>query len=319
MNKKHVLLGCVFIFGLVAFSQMGYSQDQFIDCRKFDNSIQIVIDGDSSDWPISSYGSPALIDENGDLTTGDHFILDADTAAYDNQGTGNVYSGPEDFDATTYFGWDDDAFYVLNIARDSEIGFEHARANTIDADGYFTGSSTGWTSDGIEFWFDNDNDRLPLNLDDQPDGDSPNDLQFNVLIDEALQRLHYPDIAEEDYGLRFDNFYYQYKEIFRTGAEYNDGDALEYELLSTIDTVTTIDDGEMGYTMEIRIPFGSFVMFESTHPIGFDISWLDWDNGEFGHFSWNGFPAENPEFYQEMRFTDDRPLGGTAIGQWSIY
>ncbi|RJP18238.1 MAG: hypothetical protein C4527_29490 [Candidatus Omnitrophota bacterium] len=317
--KKATSIFCVAVVAACLFPLSVCPQDRFINCRKFDASIKIVIDGDKSDWPISSFGSPAAIDSRGDLTTGDHFVLNAGTAAYDNQGTGNVYSGPADFDAVTYIGWDNQAFYLLNIARDNEIGFDHARAGTIDANGYLTGSSTGWTNDGIELWLDNDNDRLPLHLDQQPEGNSVNDLQFNVIIDDALQRRDYPNLAEEDYGLRFDNFYYQYKEIFRSGADYNDGDALEYELLSTIDTVTKLDADNKGYTMEIRIPFGSFVMFESTHPIGFNLSWLDWDKGEFSHFSWNGFPSEQPEFYQEMRFTSDRPLGGTSIGQWSIY
>ena len=307
----------VFVLGICS---TGFAQDRFIDCRKFDSSVQITIDGDGSDWPISSYGSPAAIDANAELTTGDHFILDAETAAYDNQGTGNVYSGPEDFDATMYIGWDDEAFYVLNIARDSEIGFEHANSGGIDADGYFTGGSTGWTNDGIEFWFDNDNDRLPLNLDEQPEGNSVNDLQFDVIIDDALQRRDFPDLFEEDYGLT-PSFTYHYKEIFRSGADYDDGGDVEYETLSTIDTFTKLDDDNMGYTMEIRIPFGAFVMFEPTHPIGFDVSWLDWDNGEFSHFSWDGQPAESPEFYKEMRFTSDRPLGGVPVGIsiWELY
>jgi hypothetical protein len=296
-----------------------FAQDRFIDCRKFDASVKITIDGVGTDWPLSSYGSPATIDANGELTTGDHFVL-ADTALYDPQDFDppNLYEGPEDFDAKTYIAWDNSAFYVLNIARDNQIGFEHARANTIDADGYLTGQSTGWTNDGIEFWFDNDNDRLPAHLDEQPEGNSVNDLQFNVIIDDALQRRDFPNIPEEDIGLT-PNFTYQYKEVFRSGADYNDGGDVEFETLSKIDTVTKLDADNMGYTMEIRIPFQVFVMFEPTHPIGFDVSWLDWDHGAFGHFSWNGYPSEEPAYYQEMRFTSDRPLGGAPVSTWELY
>ena len=312
---RHQLAFAVMVVFALGISSTAFTQDRFIDCRKFDSSVQITIDGDGSDWPISSYGSPAMIDANLELTTGDHFVLDVDTALYENFDSGNEYTGPEDIAATTYIAWDDEAFYVLNIARDSEIGLEHANANTIDEDGYFTGSSMGWTNDGIELWLDCDNDRLPPSI---VEGELDNDLQFNVIIDDALQRRDFPEIPEEDYGLTLD-FNYQYKAIFYTTAEYNDDADLEYDVLSAIDTATRLDDDNMGYTMEIRIPFGSFNEFQLTHPIGFDVSWLDWDNGQASHTIWNGFGAAVIPEYKEMRFTSDRPLGGVPVGMWELY
>ncbi len=272
------------------------------------------IDGNAEDWPIPDFTTPAILSANGTLTTGDHFVLDTDTTYWNGENSWD--GGPEDLSATTYIAWDDDAFYVLNIARDSEIGFEHASANTVDADGFFTGNSTGWTSDGIEFWLDNDNDRLPDVL-----GDTPNDLQFDVLIDDALQRRDFPDLPEEDYGLTMNTFSYQYKEIFGTSAEYNDGGDLEYELLSTVETATQLDSDNMGYTMEIRIPFGTFNEFVSTHPIGINISWADWDKGVFSNHSWNGVLANQPPFFEELRFTDDLPLGGeiSPVKCWDLF
>jgi hypothetical protein len=313
MRDRLVFRGAVVL--AFASCSIAFAQDRFIDCRKFDKSVQITIDGDGSDWPLSSYGSPAAIDGNKELTTGDHFALDPDTALYENFDSGNEYEGREDFDTKTYIGWDDKAFYLLNIARDSEIGFEHANANTIDEDGYFTGQSVGWTSDGIELWFDNDNDRLPPSI---LEGELDNDMQFDVLIDDALQRRDFPGIPKDDMGLT-PNLYYQYKAIFYTTADYNDDGDLEYEVLSAIDTATKLDTDNKGYTMEIRIPFGTFNQFESAHPIGFDISWLDWDNGQASHFIWNGYGAAEIPQYKEMRFTSDRPLGGVQVTWWELY
>lgn len=320
LSKQCVLCMSSVICFLI-FAQNGLSQDRFIDCRKFANTISITIDGNGSDWPILSYGSSADFDAGLNLMTGDHFEINPETALYDNQGTSNAYNGTADMDAATYIAWDNNAFYVLNMARDSQIGFEHANSDTVDpVEGFFTGGSTGWTSDGIEFWFDNDNDRLPLNLDAQPDGNSVNDLQFNVIIDDALQRRDFPNLPEEDYGFTFNNFVFQYKEIFRWGDDRNDGGEMELALLETIDTATVLEADGQGYTQEIRIPFGSFPMFESANRIGFNISWLDWDNGSFSQFSWDGFTAGLPEFHQEMRFTSTNLLGGSSnIMDWQLY
>ncbi|HQH71010.1 MAG TPA: hypothetical protein PK360_02915 [bacterium] len=314
MAKNSVwLLGIAVLAGGAVMD--GFGQDQFIDCRKFDSSIRITIDGNSKDWPLASYGSPALHGGNGSkmMETGDHFVLDP-TTAYRNADAKNLYDGPDDMSATTYIGWDNEAFYILDIARDSEIGFEHAQANTIDADGYFTGQSTGYTNDGIELWMDNDNDRLPEQL-----GSTPNDLQFDMLIDETLQKRDYPNLAPEDYGLTMDDYQYQYKEIFGTSADYNDGGDLEYTVLSQVQVVNTIDADNKGYTMEIRIPFGTFNQFESTHSIGLNISWIDWDNGAFTNFSWDGVLADQPPYFGELRFTSDRPLGGAPVSSWPLY
>ncbi|MFB3787793.1 MAG: sugar-binding protein [bacterium] len=293
----------------------GFAQDQFIDCRKLDSSIRITIDGNGQDWPLASYGSPALHQGNGSKTmvTGDHFELDA-TTAYRNADANNPYEGPEDMSATTYIAWDNEAFYLLDIVRDSEIGFEHANANTIDADGYFTGQSSGYTNDGIELWMDNDNDRLPEQL-----GSTPNDLQFDMLIDETLQKRDFPNLAPEDYGMTMDNYRYQYKEIYGTSAEYNDNDYLETDLLSQVQVVNTIDADNMGYTMEIRIPFGTFNELTSAHPIGLNISWIDWDKGAFTNFSWDGVLADQPPYFGELRFSSDRPLGGTPVSWWPLF
>lgn len=297
-----------------------FAQDRFIDCRKFASSITITIDGDASDWPIASYGEPVGLDgKMGNVITGDHFVIDPETVNYDNQDNTNLWGGPEDFDMVTYIGWDDHAFYVLNIVTDDKIGFEHANADTIDDDGYFTGNSTGWTNDGIEFWLDNDNDRLPPSIED--DQTSVNDLQFNVTIDDALQLRDYPDIPAEDRGLVLSDWTHQYKEFFRWGSEQNDGADLEWELLEKILTATVLNADNKGYTMEIRIPFGEIEMFDPTHPIGFNISWMDWDDGEFSHFIWNGGVDAQTENYKELRFTSDRPLDGKSVSvyHWSVF
>lgn len=320
MKIKYLRLSVVVVFLVACIGyQSASGQDRFIDCRKFDKSIKITIDGNGSDWPISSYGSPALMSAPlGDVITGDHFVIDPSTANYDNQGNTNAYTGKEDQDATTYIGWDDNAFYVLNIAKDDKIGFEHANADTIDADGYFTGNSTGWTNDGIEFWLDNDNNREPPSID--ADQTSVNDLQFDVLIDDALQRRDFPTIPEEEIGIVTSRWSYQYKEFFRWGSDKNDGGDLEFELLTKIQTATKLDADNKGYTMEIRIPFGEIEMFEPTHPIGFNISWIDWDDGAFSHMIWNGGVDAQAADYKELRFTSDRPLGGTTpVTLWPLY
>ena len=318
MGKKVSLCFVYSCLILLAISQVGITQDRFIDCRKLDTSISLTIDGKSDDWPLAGFGEPALLGSDFDITqTGDHFILDRATANYDNQDNTNSDTGVDDFDTTTYITWNDEAFFVLNIAKDDMIGFEHANDGSIDEEGYFVGGSDGWTNDGIEFWMDLDNNREPANIDE--DQTSPFDFQLNFLIDDALQARDYPDIPEEDRVFRWDNFYYHSKEFFRWGSELNDGGDLEFELLSKIDAITVIDDDNMGYTQEIRIPFGEFEMFEPTHPIGISISWMDWDEGEFSHWVWHGTVDAQTADYKELRFSSDRPLGTTPIYPWSLY
>ena len=128
MKKSWSLwIAAVIVSGLTS---AGWSQDQYIDCRKLADGIVITIDGDPSDWPLDSFGEPAEWPDmdpsfnfddtgfeereangfvRGDLKTGDHFVYDPKKVlipswsgsdsfqAEDNSSTGEV-----DLAATTY-------------------------------------------------------------------------------------------------------------------------------------------------------------------------------------------------------------------------
>lgn len=325
MFRSIVLAACaITAVSIAAQSVMG--QDQFINCRKFADNITITIDGDPSDWPLSSYGNPATLPDLDEaeqfsdtsstnaiimvpMTTGDHFVYDPKKALINAGGIDSFeLEGEGDFEATTYIGWNDEGFYVLNMVQDNLIGWFHGQS--VDRD---VTNQSAWTNDGIELWFDNDNDRFPLNINTDPT--SPFDLQLDISIDDAVIREEFDIDSTMANGLPLEI------SIFRSAL--NTEDEAEKEILDQIAHVTKLDDKPAGehtsYIQEIMLPWNVFPNFEPTHPIGFNVNWVDWDDQVFQLMRWAQINESDVQYFREMRFTSDNPLGGTDIRHWPIH
>ncbi len=317
----------LFFVALMVLLLMGadsiFAQDQFINCRKFDSSIVITIDGDPSDWPLDAYGDPAVLPdidpaeqfssdattnaiEGAPLQTGDHFEFDPNKVLVNAEG--NFQAVENDFDAQTYIGWDDTGFYLLNIATDSQIGWFHGESADRDL-----GNRPAFTNDGIEIWFDNDNNREPPNINDVQD--SENDLQTAFNIDAEIIREEFDQEPIMDNGLPLEFA------IFRSAL--NTDDDAEAEIIEQIERAVQLDDNppeqHEGYVQEIKFPWGVFPSFQPDEPIGFNINWIDWDDATFHLMRWHQANESQVEFFREMRFTDNNPLGGVAIREWPVY
>jgi len=314
-----------FLLALCFGGQAVLAQDGFINCRKFADGIQIQIDGDPSDWPLDSYGDPAELpdvdpaEQVGNnatsnavnmvpMKTGDHFVFDPakvlmnDDASFETE-------GDEDFQATTYIAWDDAGFYVLNIVTDNLIGWFHGRnPNSRDMEG-----QTAWQNDGIELWFDNDNDREPPNI--QDDQTSQFDLQLDISIDNEL--------IQEEFGLEPFDVNGMPLEIQIYRSAWNTNDDQELEILNKVEHAVKLDDKpaeqHTSYVQEIMIPWETFPSFEPDEPIGFNVNWMDWDEQHFQLMRWHQANESSVEYFREMRFTSDSPLGGTPIADWSLF
>lgn len=325
MIRSVVLTICVILVASFTI-QAAFGQDQFINCRKFADNIQITIDGNPNDWPLTSYGSPALmpdIDEaeqfsdtassnaidQTPMTTGDHFVYDPKKVLISASGQPSFEAeGDGDFAATTYIGWNDTGLYLLNVVQDSKIGWSHGQAEDRDIT-----NSPAWTNDGIEMWFDNDNDRLPPNIQDTPN--SENDLQFDFSIDDAIMKEEFDSDPVMANGLPLEI------SIFRSPLA-SDSDA-HLATLEKIPHKTQLDNKPKGehisYVQEIMFPWLVFPNLESTHPIGFNINWVDWDDAVFQLMRWSQGNESDVQYFREMRFTSDNPLGAANIEQWSVH
>jgi len=327
MEKRDVLLIGFFIVTSAAAPAVT-AQDQFINCRKFDASIKIIIDGDPSDWPLASYGEPATLPDipEGEnlsdnatsnavnqvpLQTGDHFVYDPNKALISAGATASFEAeGEGDFSATTYIGWDDAGFYLLNLVKDNLIGWFHGYSDNRDLN-----NQPGFTNDGIELWFDNDNDRLPPN--NQNDQSSEFDLQTAWNIDAVLLKEEYN--LDPPY-LTGDGMQYVERAIFRSAL--NTDDEEEMAILEKVQYVAKLDEKPMGqhegYVQEFLFPWGVFPSFDKAEPIGFNLNWIDFDNKVFQLMRWHQANESDLQYFREMRFTSDNPLGGARIEDWTI-
>ncbi len=328
MKTKNGLAFLSILLFLCALAMEAMAQDRFINCRKFADGISITIDGDPSDWPLDAFGDPATMAdipeeqkfggepsdnafEEDALTTGDHFEFDPNKVLVSGEGNFEA-DGEDDFTATTYIGWNDEGFYLLNMATDSQIGWFHGESPDRDI-----GNRPGFTNDGIEIWFDNDNDRLPFNIND--DQSSEFDLQTAFNIDAPLIKEEFDLEPIMDNGLPLEFA------IFRSAL--NTDDDAEKAILDSIPRAVQLDDAppeqHTSYVQEIVFPWGVFPSLEPDEPIGFSINWIDWDDATFHLMRWNQANESQVEFFREMRFTDDDPLGGDGGGsqvmEWAVY
>ncbi len=315
---------CAFLFVFCLAADTLLAQDRFINCRKFAAGIQITIDGDPSDWPLDAFGDPAtMLDvpegqqfssdptdnafEEDALTTGDHFEFDPNKVLCSNNA--NYETSEDDFTATTYIGWDDTGFYLLNIVTDDLIGWFQSSYPERDIN-----NQPGFTNDGIEIWFDNDNDRLPYNIND--DQTSEFDLQSAFSIDAVIIKEEFDMEPVMANGLPLDYA------LFRSAL--NTEDDAEKAIIDQIERAVQLDDNppeqHTSYVQEIKFPWGVFPSFEPDEPIGFNINWVDWDDEQFHLQRWDQANESQVEFFREMRFTSDDPLGdGSNVVDWSVF
>lgn len=313
-----------FVLAVCFGGQTVLAQDQFINCRKFANGIQIQIDGDPSDWPLDSFGDPAELPDidpaeqigseatsNAEnmvpMKTGDHFEFDPNKVLVSSD-TSFETEGDEDFSATTYIGWDDTGFYLLNIAEDSLMGWYQSQHIERDLN-----NQPGFTNDGIEIWFDNDNNREPPNIND--DQTSEFDLQTAFSVDAEIIKEEFDMEPVMANGLPLDFA------IFRSAL--NTDDDAEADILAQVERAVQLDDKpaeqHTSYVQEIKFPWGVFPSFQPDEPIGFNINWIDWDEQNFQLMRWHQANESSVEYFREMRFTSDNPLGGTPISEWSLF
>ncbi|RJP24640.1 MAG: hypothetical protein C4527_18505 [Candidatus Omnitrophota bacterium] len=323
---KHETPGLHFIALLLILS-LGtdtiFAQDQFINCRKFAAGIVIIIDGDPSDWPLSSFSNPAELPDidpaenfssnattnainKVPMKTGDHFVFDPNKVLVSTAGNFNL--DETDFQATTYIGWNDTGFYLLNIVTDDLIGW--FQSSYIERD---INNQPAFTNDGIEMWFDNDNNRLPPNINDVQTSEF--DLQTAFSIDAEIIREEFQQEPIMTNGLPLEFA------IFRSAL--NTDNEKEAEIISKIQRAVKLDNKPMeqhtSYVQEIMFPWGVFPSFEPDEPIGFNINWIDWDDATFHLQRWHQANESDTQYFREMRFTNNNPLGGVAISDWSVF
>ncbi len=95
----------------------------------------------------------------------------------------------------------------------------------------------------------------------------------------------------------------------------------EKEVVDQILYEAVIGEDRVSYIQEVAIPFGDDLIpsFAPDEPIGFTLSWLDWDNGVFMHGRWHQYNESDLARYGELRWNSSNPLGGTGLRHWSVY
>ena len=271
------------------------------------------IDGDFSDWPLSSYTTISEQPEFpggqgvGEPTdaSGDHIVFDIDRIGPFN-GTDPISyepEGPSDYGSAVYFSYDQDFLYVLGVfIDDSPFGFR-------GPDGL-----TNFLNDGFEILIDakNDSDDLTAEFafpsfdEEDPNGD---DFQFTMGLNNEFEPSPKgpTDIGVEVHMERAGDF-----EIIKEGyidiRESTDFAAIggrdvaarTYEDLRAAgatnpEIVANPGTNYEGYAVELAIPFGITDGFDPSHSMGFDLFWRDVDVPE-------DFDEEFPEADAKLGF-----------------
>lgn len=328
MKRKWVCFILVsLVIGIVSDGVL--AADKYLNCRKFGPNVKIKIDGDPSDWPIKSYGNPATMPDIlpeemfadaatsnvlnlgvEALTTGDHFVFDPTKALISSGGRAafEAIDPPSKTGYTTYIGWDASGLYVLNLAKDSSIGWANGQSESRDAN-----NNPAWTNDGIELWFDNNNDRLPEDI--NADQTSETDLQLDISIDDAVSKEEFGNVLTQANGNPLEI------NIFRSAL--NTDDAAENAILAKITHVAKLDSKPVGehesYVQEIFLPWKVFPEFNYDHPIGFTVNWMNWDAAQFILMRFHQAGESTVMYFPEMQFTSNSLLGETDVPEWSLF
>ena len=295
------------------------AEGQLVLCRKLADGVSITIDGDSSDWPLTAFDNPALMQdidpaeqfadeastnasELAPITQGDHYEFNPDKVLMAGWSPDSWDSSEEDLDATVYIAWDDDGFYLLHVAHDSQIGLENGNGgNPTDA----------YEVDGISLWLDTDNNRMPPDINTDPT--SPFDIQLDYSIGAPLWAEEHPG---EDIP---DNL-----EINSYRSALNTNDDIEKAMLDMIQRVSVLDDKSAGehtsYVQEMFFPWGVFPSFQPDEPIGFNVLWNDWDETVFGLYRWHQSAESDISTIRALQFVSNDPLGeASPVRDWSLF
>ena len=253
------------------------------------------IDGDFSDWPLSSYTTisqqPVFPDGQGvgepTGASGDHLVFDIDRIGPFNGTDPLSYEpeGPSDYGSTVYFSYDQDFLYVLGVFIDDEpFGYR-------GPDGF-----TNFLNDGFEIFIDANNDTddliaefsFPAIDEEEPNVD---DFQFTMGLNNEFEPSPKgpTDIGVEVHMERAGDFeiikdgYLEIREATdfsaiggrdvaaRTYADLRAAGARNPEIVANPGTTYE------GYAVEMAIPFGITDGFDPSHSMGFDLFWRDVD------------------------------------------
>lgn len=354
--KKAILLS----FGLLVIFSLNQSAlagpKGVIIVRPLGNDTSLTIDGDFSDWPLERYENPSVQplfpdgqESESTDALGDYVIYAPDRVGFFNTARGAVSEDDDnvDFEVNTYFAYDSEFLYILAIFIDDE--FE----DTLDESGF---GSMPYLNDGLEFFFDSNNDSNDCISSIQfpaIDGEEPNLDDFQVGT--ALNFFFDPVIPADEGGLG------ARQGIIRSGnldllgsGDFSDGtyqDALAaigspdiaakwYDDLRAANAPNPAiaENAGMsftGYAMEMKIPFGVVNGFTPEGKMGFTLFWRDVDQssgGSIQFIDWaqsttaGGCASEDTQltdiFYAPnwgaLEFNTDNPLSDTHIRDWSL-
>ena len=242
----------------------------------------VAIDGDFSEWPLENFETvlelpptpQALEAESLDIE-GDHLVFNIDQVGFFN-GTEAAHlsdGGAGDFGAATYFAYDAEFLYILNVVTDESVRGDRDTSET---------GSQGFLNDGFEFFIDaagDSDDCVAMGATFEDADPNRDDIQFtvalndNFLLDGAdadqlgarqgIERGGNPLLVSEEGG-----------EKNGPGGLYRDAlDALDGPSIAARKT-------EDGYVIEQRIPFGFIPEFVPDHGMKYTHFWNDFDTDD---------------------------------------
>lgn len=321
--------------------------------RPLAEGTSITIDGQFTDWPLDQFEQPsvqALWPEAQDLDSsdarGDYVIYDPDRVGFFNFERGNTEDDDNlDFEANTYFAYDSEFLYVLSVFIDDDI---IAYRDTSDFGGQ------PFQNDGLEFFFDSKNDSIDDCISDWAfpaiDDEEPNldDFQVGSAINEFFDPVLTGGVGATQGIIRSGNLDLLGSGDFADGTyqeamEATEGPDIAAMLIDDLRAAgapnpmiaENPDLTFVGYTIELRIPFGVVDGFTPDHVVGFTVFWRDWDeDGAQGAFidwaqsstasgcvSFDGtitdiFFAPN---WGALEFDTANPLGAVNVDEWQLH
>ena len=279
----------------------------------------VTIDGDFSDWPLENFETvlelpptPEALEAETVDVQGDHLVFNIDQVAFFN-GTEAAHlsdGGEGDFGASTYFAYDSDFFYILNVVTDESVRGDRDTSEE---------GSQGYLNDGFEFFIDaaGDSDDCVATGTSFEDAD-PNrdDMQITVGVNDTFL----PEDADADQlGAR------QGLErggnpllVNSDGGTKNGPGGLFRDALDALDAPNTAarktDDG---YVIELRIPFGFIPEFTSDNVMKYTQFWNDFDTDDGpggGNKSWVTWGQQSTVACQP---DEDPPAGLFHAATWA--
>ena len=242
----------------------------------------VTIDGDLSDWPIENFETtlelpptPEALEAETVDVQGDHLVFNIDQVGFFN-GTEAAHlsdGGEGDFGASTYFAYDSEFFYILNVVTDESVRGDRDMSDE---------GNQGFLNDGFEFFFDaagDSDDCVAMGATFEDEDPNRDDMQITVALNDnflpegadadqlgvrqGLERGGNPLLVNSDGGTKNG-----------PGGLFRDAlDALDFPNIAARKT----DDG---YVIEQRIPFGFIPEFTSDNVMKYTQFWNDFDTDD---------------------------------------